>query len=325
MRVGIDARSLRRGPPGVATYVRHLLEELPYLDPWDRTWPRNNLLWNQLWGLWGQLFRQWRLYHAPAYTSPLVNVRPVVLTVHDVAYLARPEWYPYRLDPVRRGYYRRSLQTARRIIVPSRFSRDEITSRFPPLADRVHVVPLGVGKEFYPDPEGARRVAESRRLPERYLLHVGDLHPRRKVEWIIAAGRRLGFPVVLVGRRLAEIPVDLGTVTVLSDLSLEDLRGVYSGAELFVYPSLYEGFGLPLLEAMACGVPVAAVTCGSIPEVCGDAAVLVPPDPEALVEGVREARNRRAELAEAGLRRAGEFSWRRTAHLTEEVYHQACR
>jgi len=139
-----------------------LLEELPYLDPWDRTWPRNNLFWNQLWGLWGQLFRQWRLYHAPAYTSPLVNVRPVVLTVHDVAYLARPEWYPYRLDPVRRGYYRRSLQTARRIIVPSRFSRDEITSRFPPLADRVHVVPLGVGKEFYPDSEGARRVAESR-------------------------------------------------------------------------------------------------------------------------------------------------------------------
>ncbi len=324
MRVGIDARSLRRGPPGVATYVRHLLAALPYLDPWDRTWPRNNLLWNQVWGLWGQLSRHWQLYHAPAYTCPLVNVCPVVLTVHDVAYLARPEWYPYRLDPVRRGYYRRSLQTARRIIVPSRFSCDEITSRFPHLADRVHIVPMGVGREFYPDPEGAHRVAQTWRLPERYLLHVGDLHPRRKVEWIIAAGRRLGFPVVLVGRRLVETPVDLGAATLLSDLSLEDLRGVYSGAEVFVYPSLYEGFGLPLLEAMACGVPVAAVACGSIPEVCDDAAVLVPPDFEAVVEGVREACNRRAELAEAGLQRVGEFSWERTARLTEEVYRQAC-
>jgi glycosyltransferase involved in cell wall biosynthesis len=103
---------------------------------------------------------------------------------------------------------------------------------------------------------------------------------------------------------------------------LEDLRGVYSGATLFLYASLYEGFGLPLLEAMACGVPVVAARRASIPEVCGDAAILVEPHVESLAEGVKAALEQRSSWVERGLERAGQFSWKATAEKTRRIYQE---
>ena len=321
-KVGIDIRSLRRGPAGIATYVRSLRRHIPYLIGFDRTFPRNNFAWNQIWGPLAQLGGRWRIFHAPAYTAPLVNVSRLILAVHDVSYLVGGTLYPYPVDRFRLRYYRASLKAADRILVPSRFTKSELTDRLPALGTRIREVPLGVSREFFPDREGAAAARAAFELPERYLLHVGDLHPRRNIPVLASAARRCRLPLVLVGRCLAGGEPEGATIRRLVGVSLEQLRGVYSGAEAFVYASIYEGFGLPLLEAMACGVPVIAARRASVPEVCGGAAILVEPEPESMTEGIREALDRRSQLVEAGRDRALQFSWERTARGTEEVYRE---
>jgi alpha-1,3-rhamnosyl/mannosyltransferase len=208
------------------------------------------------------------------------------------------------------------------VIVPSDFSAAEVTRLFPSSASKIRRIYLGVSSEFYPDLKRAALVRERFQLPSEYLLHVGDLHNRRNIPRIIQVGQKLEMPVVLVGRIFDP---DLGLPTgirPLSDLSLEDLRGVYSGASLFLYASFYEGFGLPLLEAMACGVPVVAARRASIPEVCGDAAILVEPNVESLAEGVRAALEQRSSWVERGFERASQFSWRATAEKTRRIYQE---
>lgn len=306
----------------MATYVRALLRHLPELDPFFSTSPKNNFLWNNLYLPYWQFRNSWRLYHSPSYTGPLINVLPLVLSVHDISYLVRPEWYPHTSGPLRRAYYEASIRAAERVIVPSDFSAAEVTRLFPSSASKIRRIYLGVSSEFYPDLKRAALVRERFQLPSEYLLHVGDLHNRRNIPRIIQVGQKLEMPVVLVGRIFDP---DLGLPTgirPLSDLSLEDLRGVYSGASLFLYASLYEGFGLPLLEAMACGVPVVAARRASIPEVCGDAAILVEPNVESLAEGVRAALEQRSSWVERGFERASQFSWRATAEKTRRIYQE---
>ncbi len=319
MRVGIDVRSLRSGPAGVSTYVRNLLAHLDCLRPFGASFPANNFLWNQGWGLLLPVFRRWDLFHAPAYTAPLWCPVPVVVTIHDVSYLAGPEYYPYRLDPLRLLYYRASARRADRVIVPSGFSRSEVLRFFPDLAGRIRVIPMGVSADFFPDGEGAAAVRRHYAIEGPYLLHVGDIHRRRNLPLLTRVADELGLQLIAVGKLLEGRPPGPPCRT-LQNLAIEDLRGLYSGAEALVYASLYEGFGLPLLEAMACGIPVVAVRRASIPEVCGDAAVLVDFSPEALREGIRAARSDRNLWAARGRERAAEFSWRRTAELTSAVY-----
>ncbi len=306
----------------MATYVRELLRYLPELDPLDSTFPKNNFLWNNVYLPFCQLRKRWPLYHSPSYTGPLVNVRPLVLSVHDISYLVRPEWYPYTSGPLRRAYYEASIRVAERVIVPSDFSADEVTRLFPHSGSKIRRIHLGVSSEFFPDPERAALVREALELPSEYLLHVGDLHNRRNIPRIIQVGKKLQMPVVLVGRIFdRELRLPEG-IRLLSGLSQEDLRGVYSGAAVFLYASLYEGFGLPLLEAMACGIPVVAARRTAIPEVCGEAAILVEPQVEGLAEGVRMALEQRSSWVERGLKRAEQFSWKATAEGTRRIYQE---
>lgn len=322
MTVGIDARSLRSGPPGVATYVRNLLTRIPSLAPVTSEFPPHNLVWNQWWGVAGPMFRKWRLFHAPAYTGPLWCPVPVVLTVHDVSYLAGPGVYAGKRDPFRLAYYRTSIRRASRIIVPSSFSAQEVVRYFPGSGSRIRVIPMGVSEEFHPDASAERDVRTALRIDGPYLLHVGDIHPRRNLPLATRVAADCGLDLVAVGRVL-EGPVPDSPCRTFQGLSMAQLRGLYTGAEALVYASIYEGFGLPLLEAMACGAPVVAARRASIPEVCGDAGILVEPEFDSIREGVVTARAHRRTWAERGKKRAREFCWSRTAEATAQVYRES--
>jgi len=322
-KIGIDARSLSAGPPGIATYVSNLIRCLPYLDPLRVIFPRNNFLWNQVRVPLTFRARDWAAYHAPAYTAPLLDCRPLILTVHDVSYLANPDWYPYRIDSLRLRYYTASLKRARRIIVPSDFSRTEILRFFPQLESRIRRVYQGVSREdFFPDPVGADSVRRELSLPDTFLLHVGDIHRRRNVPMAVEVSKRIGIPLVLVGNPLCGGEQFQNWPLRFSRVSTDRLRGLYSAAVALVYPSLYEGFGLPIMEAMACGLPVVAANAACLPEVCGDAAVVIAPDVQSLYEGIQRVKEDPDRYRQAGLARSREFSWETTARETEEVYSE---
>jgi alpha-1,3-rhamnosyl/mannosyltransferase len=277
------------------------------------------------------------LFHAPSYTAPACGPRPLVLTIHDVSYERHPEWYPYRRDPIRRNFYRWSARTANRIITDSEFSRSEIIAAYGLSPGLIDVVPLAAGAEF--TPEAAAPTAEPR-----YLLHVGDLHPRRNVEIAARAllrvrARRADLGAVRLvlagvdrgaGRALEasmqQEPGGEGLIEMRSHFSDHELVQLYRSAAALVYPSLYEGFGLPLLEAMACGVPVVASRSSSIPEVAGDAALLLDPrDEHAWADGIEFVLNpsHAAAMRDASLRRAARFTWSATADQTLDVYARA--
>ena len=272
------------------------------------------------------------VFHAPAYTAPLWGARPLVLTIHDVSYARKPDWYPHAIDPARRWFYAHSARRADRIITDSEFSRKEIVEAYGIDISRIDVVPLGVNATFTP-------AAAAQREP--IALHVGDLHVRRNLPMLLDVVIDLRRTVSEASAlRLTLVGTDRGSLAQLRERAnrasapdaleylgpLDDaaLLACYRRASMFVYPSRYEGFGLPVLEAMACGVPVIATTAGAVPEVAGSAALLAGPDD---ARGWREAMARvirqedvRAELTQRGRERAVAFTWRRTAELTLASY-----
>lgn len=274
--------------------------------------------------------------HAPAYTAPALASMPVVLTVHDVSYARHPEWYPHRRDAVRRAYYRISASRASAVITPSQFSASEIQAAYGLAAGRVAVVPMGVEPGF-----GTRQAGDlPAGLDTPFVLHVGDVHARRDPAVVVAALDRLsasGGPdlrLVLAGVDCGEIPAlaearARGRVVALGPVDEPTLHALYRRAVALVYPSRYEGFGFPVIEAMASGLPVIASRAASLPEVAGEAGMLVDPaDGDAwagaLTRLVVEA-GLREDLVARGRARAAGFTWARTARLTTEVYRQVTR
>ena len=308
-------------------------------EPWH---PPTNLGWSAV-GLPRAAARAAvNVVHAPAYTAPLWSKTPVVLTIHDVSYERHPEWYPYQRDWLRRAFYRRSARVAAHVITDSEFSAGEIAAAYEIPRDRITVAPLGVSDRFVPAAEGAHDALPSG-ITTPFLLHVGDLHERRNVPLVVRAmleaRRRPGMPqvsIVLagvdrgVGDRVSALARDAkapDAVVCLGPVTEAQLLTLYRAAAALVYPSRYEGFGLPVLEAMACGTPVIASRAASIPEVLGEAGMLLHPDDEAgwaeAIAKVIEDERQRERMRAAGLARAQAFTWARTAQLTSDVYRRA--
>jgi len=364
LRIGFDGRALTSPAAGVRRYATELLAALvaceadieivalggdPGAVPSGITHvgepphPPTNLGWTLV-GLPRAARRAVvDVVHAPAYTAPLWGTPPVVLTIHDVSYARHPEWYPYRRDLVRRAFYRRSARAARVILTDSAFSADEIVAAYGIDRARIVVAPLGVDRRFSP-----AAPAEACELPrdvsEPFVLHVGDLHERRNlatvVDAVVAARRHFGGAAAVslvlagvdrgVGDALSAIAADAGVpeaVVKLGPVGEDLLLSLYRCARALVYPSLYEGFGLPVLEAMACGTPVIASRAASMPEVLGDAGILLDPlDVEAwtgAIVGVINDEHRRSMMRAKGLARAAEFTWARTAQVTLDAYRRA--
>ena len=284
--------------------------------------------------------------HAPAYTAPFWAGVPVVLTIHDVSYETHPEWYPYRRDWLRRYFYRRSARAAARVLTVSAFSASEIMAAYGIPAARITVTPLGVhhGTFGAGDPDIALDLPAN--VTEPFLLHVGDLHERRNLPLVLDAvlearrhfGAAAAMSLVLAGvdrgisDGLCAMAAEAGSpeaVVALGPVSEERVHALYRGATALVYPSLYEGFGLPLIEAMASGTPVLASHEASMPEVLGGAGLLLDPHDvsawrDAIIRIVNDE-SLRSDLRARGLARAATYTWQRTARLTLNVYREAVR
>lgn len=304
---------------------------LHYL-PTGPEWP-SNLGWSG-WTLPRALTRaRAEVLHAPAYTAPLWGRIPVVLTLHDVSYARHPEWYPHQSGRVRQWFYRQSAGRASAVLTDSEFSRREIVSAYALPETHVHVVPLAPADRFAVDVRVRRELV---------ILHVGDLHPRRNLEMLTDVVGALRTLPTLAAVKLVCIGVDRGLGAAVraraartgatewlehhTAVTDEELARWYQRASVLAYPSRYEGFGLPILEAMASGTPVVASRASSIPEVAGDAAVLLSPDDpaawrDALVAVLCDPANA-TRLAAAGIERAAQFSWARTAAATAEVFRR---
>jgi glycosyltransferase involved in cell wall biosynthesis len=208
------------------------------------------------------------------------------------------------------------LRAAARVIAVSDFTRRELVELLGVDEEKIRVVPNGVAEIFSADGPAA---------DGDYVLAVGTLEPRKNLPRLAEAARRLGVELRLVGARGWGY-VELDGVRWLGERPDEELARLYRGAAVVAYPSLYEGFGIPVLEAMACGAPVVTSAGGATEEVAAGAAVLVDPrDTVSIAAGIEEAAARRDELRTRGLERARAFAWDEIARRTVDVYRQAAR
>ncbi len=282
------------------------------------------------------------IFHSPHYTTPFAAGVPIIVTIHDLIHLLFPDVF----NTAKRAYawtmVRHALRGSAMVLTDSQAVKESILERFRTREDKIRVVPLGISGDFF---AGARREALAREfrrafgVDRPFLLYVGNVKPHKGLEILLKAfevlsGRDKDPVLVLAGGDPVEARALLernapragreGRVKVLGRISSADVKRAYAAAELFVFPSRYEGFGLPALEAMAAGTPVVCADGGALPETVSDAAVVVRAgNVEELLDAITTLwsdRTKQAVLRERGLRRAQEFTWRQTAEHVAAVY-----
>jgi glycosyltransferase involved in cell wall biosynthesis len=354
VKVLIDLRMVRGALHGIARYALELARRLPQLEPGWRfsgltgpdgvpddlgaLAPRIPLVRCgadflsplEQPALTASLLRERpQLFHATSFSVPALWPGPLVATLHDATHLALNDSGSLS----RSAYYRLVVapraQRARALITVSEFSRGELAAHLGLAAERLQVISNGVDAAFRVPSEVELEHFRARRgLPRRYFAALGSVKPHKNLKVLVPVAEGLPEPLVLLAGRGARRALGFPErVLELSPLPDSDLVCLLGGATAVLAPSRYEGFGLPVLEAMACGAPVIASRAGAHPEVVGDAGLLVSPDNplawrEAALRLSRDAALR-SELTQRGLARAARFSWDDCARQTLAVYHRA--
>jgi glycosyltransferase involved in cell wall biosynthesis len=333
----VNIRTLTANPTGVQRYAFALLELLrdrvAVVQPGSRACS----------GVRGHLWEQFslplqtkgRLLWSPGNTGPL-SVEKQVVSIMDASALDHPEWF----SPSFAAWYRfvlpRIAKRARRVITISEFSRERLVKACGIDRSKVAVTALGYSDAFRPcTTEAVADVKARYKLPARYAVYVGSIEPRKNLPRLVEAWTQVahhGCLLAIVGVRgrifgRLNMPALPKTILQLGWVPDQDLPALYSGAFFFVYPSLYEGFGLPALEALACGCPVVVSRASALPEVCGDAALYFNPESaKDIAEKIALALgddSLREELRKKALQQAHQFSWNRCADETLRVLSEA--
>ncbi len=352
-----------RDHAGTGTYATRLLEQLgmsqelqtTVLPGWSRRSPASgtatrglgvaaDLLWTHV-GLPAALWKMRAdVMHSPAFVAPIMSPCPVVITVHDVTYLLYPAHFQRWWVAYLKGVMPPALKSAGAIICVSEHSKRDVIKFYGISPDKVKVVPNGLDHErFHPKATLDPQWAQSLGIRDGYVLHVGAFSYRKNIPTLLRAvallrdkGKWGERQVVLAGSQNLSLKgapevfatireLDLsGCVVLTGHTPDEHVAGLYAHASVLVMPSLYEGFGFPVVEAMAVGTPVVCSNSSSLPEVAGDAAILFPPEDQqtlaSAIEDVIENRSLAEELRRKGLEQARSFNWQRNAEQTIAIY-----
>jgi glycosyltransferase involved in cell wall biosynthesis len=352
---------------GIHTYIAQTLLNLPGLDPavqftlfaahppagldrsitvelprWRTDRPRQRILWEQLALPSATRRAQADVLHATAFVAPIVRPAPTVITIYDLSFALFPQFFRGFNQTYLRWGTRLSARRAQRLITISDCTRRDVHRLYDVPLDRIDVAYPGVAETMQPPPlDRVAAFRHEKNLPEKFFLFLGTLEPRKNLITLVRAFTQLkqtcpDARLVLaggVGWLADELFATIKASGVKESILLpgyvaaEDKALWYAAATAFVYPSIYEGFGLPPLEAMACGTPVIVSNAASLPEVVGDAGLLIAPeDVNSWTAALKRMWNDaayQAELADRGKRQAAQFTWRETARQTVDTYNRA--
>jgi glycosyltransferase involved in cell wall biosynthesis len=327
VRVGLDVAPLLQTRAGTARWVtglRRALEVHPDVEVLPLTWGgpgrltavARDVLWYQAILPLAAARAGADVLHCTIFRAPTRSRVPTILTVHDLAVLRHPEVFPAWTRLYGRTALRRTIRAVDRVFAVSEFSKREAVELANVDPQRVDVVPNALEPVFRPDGDAAEGD---------YVLAVGTLEPRKNLARVVEATARAGVQLRLVGAPgWGEAGARGDHVTWLGRIDDEALAAAYRGARSLVFPSLYEGFGIPALEAMACGTPVVTSAGTAMEDVVGTAGVLVDPlDIESIAAGIDVADRRREELVPLGLERAQHFTWERAVEAAVAGYRKA--
>ncbi len=343
MKVAIDVSPLRNENRyrGVGTYTNQLVKSLQSLKIKDFSC---QLIENR------KIPQDTDLIHYPFFdpfflTLPFKKSRPTIVSIHDVIPLIFPEHYPAGLrGSLKLQVQKFSLKGVRAIITDSENSKKDVFKYLNYPKNKIYVVHLAPAKEFklIKNQQALRAVKNKYQLPEKFVLYVGDVNYNKNIPGLIKAltGLKEKMSLVLVGKAFKDesLKETQEIIQLINSLKLnkkvrrlgwipdKDLVAVYNLASVYCQPSFYEGFGLPVLEAMACGCPVVAANNSSLPEICGQTAVMVDPyNLDEIIKGLNKALEKKEELKAKGFQQVKKFSWQKTAQETYEVYQKVVR